>query len=223
MHRPRLFLPVIAAMTLVSPSKVAPQARPLEPDLAQLAADQGLQVFNRSVTSLVEATRKGLRLNESPGDGIAYLKGVEFSRGTIECELRGKDVQGQSFVGIVFHGVDGTTYDAIYFRPFNFQAADTVRRAHSVQYISHPVYTWQKLRAEHPGVYERPVNPVPDPTTWFHVRIVVAGSKVSVFVADATEPSLEVTLFSERTRGFVGLWVGNTSGGDFANLRILPE
>jgi hypothetical protein len=27
---------------------------------------------------------------------------------------------------VAFHGVDATTYDSIYFRPFNFRAADPV-------------------------------------------------------------------------------------------------
>ena len=52
-----------------------------------------------------------------------------------------------------------TTYDAIYFRPFNFRTSDPARRLRAVQYISHPTYTWNKLRAERPGVYEKPVNP----------------------------------------------------------------
>jgi hypothetical protein len=123
-------------------------------------------------------------------------------------------------VGVAFHGLDDTTYDAVYFRPFNFRTADSARHAHAVQYVSHPTYPWQKLREEHPGQYERGVTPAPDPNGWFHARIVVAGPKVSVYVADATEPSLVATLLSDRRKGRVGLWVGNGSGGDFANLRI---
>jgi len=175
------------------------------------------------VSGLSEGERTGLRLSASLGEGVAYLQGVEFANGTIECDIRGKDVQGESFVGIAFHGVDSATYDAIYFRPFNFRAADSARRVHAVQYISHPTHTWQKLRAEHPGAYERSVDPVPDPNGWFHVRIVVAGPQVRVFVADATTPSLVVDRLSERKEGLVGFWVGNTSSGDFANLRIAPE
>src|SRR5207247_4051231 len=129
-----------------------------------------------------------VRLSESSGEGVAYLQGMEFANGTIEFDVRGKDVQQQSFVGVAFHGVDGTTYDAIYFRPFNFRAEDPARRSHAVQYIAQPTYTWQKLRAEQPGRYERAVDPVPDPNAWFHVRVVVASPKVSVFVDDAKEP-----------------------------------
>jgi hypothetical protein len=146
---------------------------------------------------------------------------VELGNGTIELDIRGKDVQGQSFVGVAFHGVDDTTYDAVYLRPFNFRTDDSARHAHAVQYVSHPTYPWQKLRAEHPGEYEKSVTPAPDPSGWFHVRIVVASPRVSVFVADATEPSLVVSQLSNRHKGRVGLWVGNGSDGDFANLKIV--
>ena len=203
-----------ALVVLFAASSVAAQQRSIEP--------KDVQVFNRSVSALSDGTRKGVRLNEQPGEGVAYLKGIEFSNGTIEFDVRGKDVQGQSFVGVAFHGLDSTTYDAIYLRPFNFRTEDPARHSHAVQYISHPTYTWQKLRAERPGIFEQPVNPAPDPNAWFHVRVVVASPKVSVFVGDAKEPCLVVTRLSDRTNGLVGLWVGNNSGGDFANLTIIP-
>jgi hypothetical protein len=78
------------------------------------------------------------------------------------------------------------------------------------------------LRAEQPGKYEQAVNPVPDPSGWFHVRVVVASPKVSVFVGDAKEPSLVVNQLSDRKKGLVGLWAGNNSGGEFANFKIVP-
>ncbi len=201
---------------------IAAQTKRIEPDLAALAAGKGLTVFNRTVTSLTDGAMKGARLNEAMGDGVAYFPGIEFANGTIEFDVRGKDVQQQSFVGVAFHGVDGTTYDAIYFRPFNFKTDDQARRIRAVQYVSHPVNTWQKLRTEQPGKYEKPVNPVPDPNAWFHVRVVVASPKVTVYVGDGKEPSLVVDQLTDRRKGLVGLWVGNGSGGDFANFRIGP-
>lgn len=213
---------VASTAGLFTASNVVGQKKTSSPDLATLAEGKGLKVFNRNVSSLNEGDKKGVRLNESPGDGVAYLEGIEFTNGTIKLDVRGKDVQQQSFVGVAFHGVDGTTYDAVYFRPFNFRAEEPARRSRAVQYISHPTYTWQKLRAEQPGLYEQPVAPVPDPNAWFHVRVVIASPKVRVFVNDAKEPSLVVNQLSDRKKGQVGLWVGNTSGGDFANITIVP-
>jgi len=206
---------VCAVGLCAAASEVAGQQQAIEPE--------GLKVFNRSVSSLSDGARKGVRLSEHAGDGVAYLQGVEFTNGTIELDVRGKDVPQQSFVGVAFHGVDGTTYDAIYFRPFNFRAEDPARRGHAVQYIAQPIYPWQKLRAEQPGKYERAIDPVPDPNAWFHVRVVVASPKVSVFVDDAKEPSLVVDQLSDRKKGLVGLWVGNNAGGDFANVKIVPR
>src|SRR5437867_3184497 len=222
MNRRPLVSAVFAAVGLFTASSVSGQQRTLEPDLAKLADGKGLEVFHRTASSFSDGARTGLRLSESPGDGVAYLQGIELSNGTIEFDVRGKDVQQQSFVGVAFHGVDGTTYDAIYFRPFNFRAVDPARRIHAVQYISHPTYTWQKLRTEQLGKFEQAVNPVPDPNAWFHVRVVVASPRVSVFVGDAKEPSLVVDQLSDRKQGLIGLWVGNNSGGDFANFRIIP-
>jgi hypothetical protein len=216
MSRRASVLSMSAAISLFAPSGVAGQQRTIEPDPA------AVEVFNRQVTGLTDGARNGLRLNESPGDGVAYVRGVELSNGTIEFDVRGKDLQGQSFVGVAFHGVDSTTYDAIYFRPFNFRTEDAARRLRAVQYICHPTFTWNKLRAEHPGMYEQPVDPAPDPNGWFHVRVVLAGPRVSVYVGDATKPSLVMNRLSQRTKGRVGFWVGNNSAGDFANLRIRP-
>jgi hypothetical protein len=210
-----------AFVCAVGLSAAAGQMKTIEPDLSGLATRQGFKAFNRSVTSFDDGQRKGVRLSESPGDGVAYLPEIEFTNGTIEFDLKGKDVLQQSFVGVAFHGVDGTTYDAVYFRPFNFKAADAARRSHGVQYVSQPTYPWQKLRAEQPDKYEQALTPAPDPNGWFHVRVVVANPKVSVFVGDAKEPSLVVNQLSDRRKGLVGLWVGNNSGGDFANLKIL--
>ena len=202
------------------PFRVAAQGKAVNADLTALADGKGLNASRRTISRLSDGGRTGVRLSEAEGEGPAYLPNMEFANGTIELDIRGKDVQGSSFVGVAFHGVDGTTYDAIYFRPFNFKTDDQARVLRAVQYISHPAHPWQQLRADHPGEYEKPVRPVPDPNGWFHARVVVASPQVSVFVADAKEPCLTVKQLSDRRKGLVGIWVGNTSGGDFANLRI---
>ena len=120
-------------------------------DLSRLHVSNGLQVVNRGVSHLEDGGRRGLLLSADSGEGIAYLTGVEFSSGTIECDIRGKDVPQQSFLGIAFHAADDSTYESVYFRPFNFRAADSTHRAHAVQYESVPGNGWQKLRTEQPG------------------------------------------------------------------------
>jgi hypothetical protein len=203
-------------------ARAAGQAKVVKPDLGALLEARSLALFNRNASRLVDGARVGVRLSEAAGEGMALLPGIDFATGTLEFDVRGKDVAQQSFVGVAFHAVDGTAYDAVYFRPFNFKAADPASRSHAVQYHSLPVYTWQKLRTDQPGKYEQAVNPVPDPNGWFHARVVVADPKMSVFVGDAKDPCLVVDVLNNRKSGKVGLWVGNNSGGDFANLTIAP-
>jgi hypothetical protein len=207
-------------VAVFTPFRIAGQSKTIEADLGALADGKGVNASKRTISRFADGARKGVRLSEAPGEGPAYFPGIEFANGTLELDMRGKDVQGASFLGVAFHGVDGTTYDAIYFRPFNFKTDDQARVLRAVQYISHPAHPWQKLRAEHPGQYEKPVKPVPDPNDWFHARVLVASPKVSVFVGDAAEPCLTVNQLSDRKKGLVGIWVGNTSGGDFANFKI---
>jgi hypothetical protein len=139
----------------------------------------------------------------------------------IEFDIKGKDVQQQSFVGFAFHGVNDSTYEAVYFRPFNFRASDPVRKGHAVQYIANPDFDWPVLRMRYPNKYEQPVSPVPDPNGWFHARIVVSREKIVVFVNGAPAPSLVVAPPPVVRDGLMlGFWVGNGSDGDWKNVRI---
>ncbi len=210
-----LTLSFVGAMLLVRP-EYAPSAAFVQTALNGIPT----RVHNRHAISLKEGERDGIRLDENGGDGLAWWPETHFANGTIEFDVRGKDVFQRSFVGIAFHGADERTFDAVYFRPFNFQATDPARRNHAVQYISMPDYDWQKLRSEQPEKYEKPVSPAPAPDQWFHVRIVVAHPRVRVFVNDSADPCLEVNQLSARKTGWVGFWVGNNSGGDFANLKV---
>src|SRR5437763_14552068 len=115
---------LLAAGGLCSASRVAGQGKTLDP--------ASLDVFNRTAASLTDGNRKGVRLSARADNGVAYLRGVELGNGPIELDMRGKDVQGQSFVGVALHGVDDTTYDAVYLRPFSFKTEDRVRHTHAL-------------------------------------------------------------------------------------------
>ncbi len=157
--------------------------------------------------------------------GAVWLEGVNFTEGTIECDILGKSApRGSNFLGLAFHATDDATFDCVYFRPFNFRAENPENANHAVQYISHPQWTWNKLRAEKTGQYEKPLAPPPDGDAWFHAKIVVAGKKVSVFVNGAAKPSLEVEKLNDRTSGRIAIWGGDAGvGGHFANFKITPK
>jgi hypothetical protein len=198
------------------------QEKVITPDLTKIISGDGWQVVNRDPEIVIENGYKCIyfKANNQQG-GIAWLENFEFTNGVIEVDIKGKNVKGGSFLGVVFRGLNDSTYDAVYFRPFNFDSAANMQ-GHSVQYISHPQYTWYSLRKEHPGQYENSVNPVPKPDKFFHAKIVVEKPKVSVYVGNSAEPSLVVNELSERTGGRIGLWMDFISDGTFANLKITP-
>jgi hypothetical protein len=52
--------------------------------------------------------------------------------------------------------------------------------------------------------------------------VVIEGSKLQVYVGLIKQVTLEVRKLGRLEDGQVGLWVGNDSGGDFANLIVTP-
>lgn len=184
------------------------------PDLTKIDDRSQWTLHNRAATQ----SNGEVHLDARDNDGLLWFKKFSFTNGTIELDIKGRDLQGQSFVGIAFHIVNDSTYDAVYFRPFNFK--NPQRADHSVQYISHPQSTWFKLREEHPGKYENTVAPVPDPNGWFHARIEVNYPHIQVFVDQSATPSLQIDMLSEVKTGPVGFWVGNGAEGTFRNLVI---
>ena len=176
---------------------------------------------NIDVANLVEKEgAAAIEINDK-NFNVIWLDEFEFTDGTIEFDAKGKSTPPQnSFVGVAFRVVDDITYDAVYFRPFNFGAADAAQRAHAVQYVSSPKWAWDRLRAEKPGQFEQSIEPAPDGDMWFHVRIVIEGHEIKVFVNNANQPALQVTELSDRSGGSVGLYCYGY--GVISNLQVTP-
>ena len=191
-------------------------------NLAERFAGKTLTAVNREVTRLQDKA-EGVHVSERQDNGLVWINGSDFGEGTIEADVRGRDVQQRSFVGIAFHGQNNTTYEAVYVRAFNFRATEPDRHQHAVQYISLPDFDWPRLRKEFPEEFENPVDASVSPTDWVPLRIVVTAKTVQIYVGrGVTTPTLEVRKLGTLARGQVGLWVGNGSDGDFANLRVTP-
>jgi len=211
---------LITAITAGCAMPLAAFCQRVSPDLQ---AKANWLVINRTAEPITEAQHKGIHLDEAPGDGLMILRDADMADGSIGLDIKGSSKFQQSFVGIAFHIQNDTTFDAVYFRPFNFRSEDPIRRTHAVQYVSMPGNDWEKLRNRSPGKYEQPVNPVPDADEWFHARIIVKGSHIKVYVNNAEKPSLEVERLNATTHGGLALWVGNNSAGSFANLTFTPD
>jgi hypothetical protein len=211
----RLFIALAYIATLAAAQPSA------DLDLTAVGRDPRWKSAGRTTSVADVKGKRALTIGEGVGMGLVWLDGYDFANGIIDIDMLGRSqpVQG-SFLGVAFRVVDAQTHDAVYFRPFNFRAADAERHSHAVQYVSHPRWPWQTLRSEHPGEYEKAVVPEPDGDEWFHARIVVERPKVSVFVNGASAPCLVIRELSDRIHGSIGLWVGEGSGGNFANLRV---
>jgi hypothetical protein len=180
-----------------------------------------LRVVNRQATRIQD--RNGaVRLSAASGNGVAWVEGTDFRSGTIEVDIRGREDMQQNYVGVAFHRKDDNTYEAVYLRPFNFRATDPIRKQHAVQYITLPGFDYDRLRREFPEEFENPVSAAIAPNDWVKLRVVVEGGIVQVHVGPVKEVTLAVRKLGQLDRGQVGLWVGNVSGGDFANLLVTP-
>lgn len=189
-------------------------------DPVSLYKNGKLKAVNREIRIISNDSGAYLKILESKKEGIVWLPVKAFKNGTIEIEMRGKDVFQRSFIGIAFHGADNSNYDAVYCRPFNFFAKDSVQRIHAVQYISHPDYTWEKLRKERNSVFEKEIINPPNPNEWFTMKLVVTGTAVMVYIKNQTQHSLMIQKLNHRTTGKIGLFTADSSGGDFKNIII---
>ena len=188
--------------------------------VADISDKAKFEVVNRQLSITNHDNKTIIHLNSKENDGIAWIKDLRFEKGIIEFDVKGKDVLQQSFVGIAFHGMNDSTYDAVYFRPFNFESPDTTRKNHSVQYISMPQYDWYMLRQNFTGVYENTLTAAISADAWFHAKIIVDTDYIKVFVNNDATPSLTVHPLNNYSTGRIGFWVGNNADGDFSNLSI---
>ena len=182
--------------------------------------NKDIHAINREAVYVDTAGKKYLSLSRDKEVGLIWLPVEEFQNGTIEIIMRGINEFQRSFIGIAFHGSNDSTFDAVYCRPFNFFAEDSIRRIRSIQYISHPTYTWEKLRTEQNGVFEKEIINPPDPDDWFKMTLVIDGKIIKAFINSNETPSLIVEKLDDRTSGKLGIFVADNSGGDFDKIEI---
>lgn len=192
-------------------------AQEIKPDLSN---QNHFKVVNRGITIDKKGADIILHLDARPGDGIAWLEHVNFKTGKITFDVKGKNIDQRSFVGMAIHGQNDSTFEALYFRPFNFQSKDPLKKKHGVQYIAMPEYDWSFLREHFPGKYENALTRIVEADSWFHVSIIVDVTAIKVFVNGDNKSSLTITPLHKFSTGRLGFWVGNNSEGDFRGLKI---
>jgi len=220
-----IFYYVLIALTSFSQKRQAvikPNISEIENKIRWTLVNVTDSVYSEDERNVVKLFSIGKEVGNVSNLGIAWVNNLEFSTGIIEIELKGKDVRQQSFLGIAFNGRDEKHFEAIYFRPFNFNVSDSLFRKRAVQYIAWPDYPWERLRKETPWTYEKPVSNVVDANGWFKAKIQITEKQVFVFVNDSKSPALTVARITPNGKGKVGLWV-DIKDGHFANLKITPD
>ena len=145
-----------------------------------------------------------MRLNS----GHAVLKGVTFSNGTIEFDV---NTIGRGAPGIAFREQDEKNFELVYLRP---DPACPAFHA-CIQYTpeTHGVLLWDLFPQYQTRAALRENG-------WNHIKMVVSGRRMNVFVNDAPAPTLEVgRLEGDATQGGLHL----EGPGTFANIVITPD
>ena len=223
-------------------SAVAASVRASHPSFAQttryaLESAKGLQLHDAVAKAVTHQGKKGLELRLAPTVPtdqphpplIVRLGDTTFSNGVIEAEIAGVPAPGagdaaRGFVGIAFRvQPDDKTYDAFYLRPTHGRAEAQERRTHAAHDISHPDWTWSRLRQETPSRYESYVDVLPD--TWTRIKIEVHGVRARLYVNGQQQPTLVVNDVKSgpNAKGAVALWFEAGTIAHFRNVIVTPE
>ncbi len=142
---------------------------------------------------------------------LAYPKMLNFKDGTIEFDLAfaGK---GNGYLGLAFRIRDAHHYETVYFRPLS---SGTIN---AIQYMPEKKaeFNWWDYEAD--KYQAKAILPA---NGWFHVKVVVQGAKMEVYVNNAPKPSMVYTALDPSLKsGSVGYWHGNSSLGAYRNLIV---
>jgi hypothetical protein len=142
---------------------------------------------------------------------IAYPRDLNFKDGSIELDISttaGKN----AFVGFAFRIKDEHHYEVVYFRPGSSGSIN------AVQYMPEKKteFNWWDYEKD---IYQAKAT-VPL-IGWFHVKAVVKGRQLAVYLNDFTKPIMvRDDLDASLDSGSVGFWLGNCASGAYKDLTI---
>ena len=142
---------------------------------------------------------------------IAYPKKLMFKDGIIEADIA-SPVGGNGFVGLAFHIMDAHHYEVVYFRPGSSGTINAIQYMPEKQFE----FNWWDYEAE--KYQAKATLPL---TGWFHVKLVVKGSVVSIYLDNQPQPVFTYSaLDASLIEGSVGFWLGNCGSGAYKNLVV---
>src|SRR4051812_32602123 len=114
------------------------------------------------------------------GTTTGTATGLDLRDGTIEVELAVGAERG--FHGVFWRG-DGESFESFFVRPHQVGNPDAIQYTPAF----HGVSSWQLYHGA--GFWEPIEFPLDD---WFTIRVVFAGTRAEIYVADLDEPALVV-------------------------------
>ena len=168
--------------------------------------------FQKDKAEFIEYEGKqAIRLNEN--SGAIFYKDLVFQNGTIEFDVEVS--QASPFPSLYFRQKDNDA-EHIYLR------TGTVNRKNAfdaIQYASiiRGVNTWD-LQHEYQSAANIKIG------EWNHVKLVVSGKQLKVYINNPTEPNLEVPYMEGNiSEGKIGIGTGFPGQSIFANLMVKPN
>lgn len=141
---------------------------------------------------------------------VAYPKRLNFTDGEIELDMASSN--GNEYLGLAFRIRDAHHYQTLYFRP---ASTGTIN---AIQYMPEKKddFNWWDYESE--KYQAKAALPA---TNWFHVKAVVKGNELKVYVDHQAKPSMVYTdLDPDLKQGSVGYWFGNSLSCAYKNLIV---
>ncbi|MDP9081117.1 MAG: hypothetical protein M3O71_27175 [Bacteroidota bacterium] len=151
------------------------------------------------------------KIQNYKGASVAYPKSLKFKDGIIEMDIA-SPVGKNGFMGFAFRIKDAHHYETLYFRP---GSSGTIN---AVQYMPEKKaeFNWWEYEAD--KYQSKATLPL---TAWFHVKAVVKGPEIAVFLNNQPKPVMVYkNLDPSLKTGSVGFWLGNCSSGAYKNLVV---
>jgi hypothetical protein len=142
---------------------------------------------------------------------LAYKPGLNFKNGIIEMDVACILPKG-GFVGLAFRIQDDHHYETVYFRP---GSSGTIN---AIQYMPEKKTEFNWWDYEATKYQAKAIIPQ---NKWFHIKVVVQGSKMEVYVDNVAKPAMVYTELDPSLKsGAVGYWHGNCPEGAYKNLVV---
>jgi hypothetical protein len=200
----RLIRSVCALAALSAATAFASTVTPLP---IPLVADSWQASGNATFIAREAFSHGILQVTSESEEGFVALKNTHFDNGTIEFDIK---PVGEEMPGIRFRQKDGDTADMLYIRV----SPDCPASQDCLQYV--PIIKGRVLWDVYPQFQAS--APFRE-NEWNHLRLVISGKRMDVYVNGRTEPSLRVAhLEGDASTGTIAF----EGTAYYANLTLAP-